>query len=62
MAPGGRRFEACINAVYDLMEQYPVQLHDMEKAEYLDAKRRERENQLRLQQKLGATGPRANDR
>jgi hypothetical protein len=60
--PVTHRFEACINAVYDLMEQYPAQLHDMGKAEYLDAKRRERENQLRLQQKLDAAGLRPNDR
>jgi hypothetical protein len=50
--PVTQRFEACINAVYDLMEKYPRQLHEMEKEEYLDAKRRERENQLRLQQGL----------
>ena len=43
------------------MEQYPRQLHEMEKAEYLDAKRRERENQLRLQQKLDAAGLRPKD-
>jgi hypothetical protein len=60
--PVSHRFEACIDAVYDLMEQYPAQLHEMEKAEYLDAKRRERENQLRLQQKLDAAGLRPNDR
>lgn len=52
--PLPERFEACINAVYDLMEQYPAQLHEMEKPEYLDAKRKERENQLRLQQELDA--------
>jgi hypothetical protein len=60
--PATHRFEASINAVYDLMEQYPAQLHEMEKAEYLDAKRRERENQLRLQRELDAAGPRPNDR
>jgi hypothetical protein len=54
--PATHRFEACINEVYDLMEQYPRQLHEMEKAEYLDAKRRERENQLRLQQRLDTAG------
>jgi len=61
-APATHRFEACINAVYDLMERYPAQLHDMGKAEYLDAKRRERENQLRLQQTLDAAGLRPKDR
>ena len=60
--PATHRFEACINAVYDLMEQYPTQLHDMGKAEYLDAKRRERENQLRLQQTLDAAGLGLKDR
>jgi len=55
--PATHRFEACINAVYDLTEQYPRQLHEMGKAEYLDAKRRERENQLRLQQKLTSPAP-----
>ena len=54
--PAAHRFETSINAVYDLMEQYPTQLHDMEKAEYLDAKRRERENTLRLQRKLETAG------
>lgn len=60
--PVTHRFEACINAVYDLMEQYPAQLHEMEKAEFLDAKRRERENQFRLQQQLDAAALRSNDR
>lgn len=55
--PATRRFEASISAVYDKMEQYPAQLHDMEKADYLYAKRRERENQLRLQQTLDAGRP-----
>lgn len=59
--PVTHRFEACINSVYDLMQQYPTQLHEMGKAEFLDAKRRERENQLRLQQELDAAGLRPND-
>jgi hypothetical protein len=46
--PVAQRYETSVNAVYDLMERYPTQLHDMEKAEYLDAKLRERENTLRL--------------
>ena len=54
--PATHRFEACINAVYDLMALYPTQLQDMGKAEYLDVKRRERENQLRLQQEMDAAG------
>ena len=56
--PAPHRFEARINMAYELMERYPLQLHDLEKAEYLDAKRREREHQLRLQQNpSGATLP-----
>ena len=52
--PAAHRFEARLNAVYDLMELYPAQLHDMEKAEYLETKRKERENQLHLQRQLHA--------
>ncbi len=55
--PAGRQFEARINLAYDLMESYPAQLHLMEKAEYLDIKRRERVNQDRLQQKIGPAAP-----
>ena len=51
--PDSRRFDARISAVYDLMERYPAQLHEMERAEYLDVKRRERQNQDRLQQTIG---------
>jgi hypothetical protein len=55
--PANRRFDTLISAFYDLMERYPAQLHEMERAEYLDVKRRERQNQIRLQQALGSTGP-----
>lgn len=55
--PVPQRFEAGITAVYDAMEQYPTQLHEMERAEYLDAKRRERANQLRRQQTPTTAGP-----
>ena len=55
--PVSQRFEAGTIAVYDSMERYPTQLHELERAEYLEAKRRERENQLRLQQDLPAAGP-----
>jgi hypothetical protein len=49
------QFEARISMVHDLTELYRAQLHQMEKAEYLDIKRRERLNQVRLQQKIGST-------
>jgi hypothetical protein len=55
--PAPHRFEARLNMAYELMERYPLQLHDLEKAEYLDAKRRERQDQLRLQQSLGGVPP-----
>jgi hypothetical protein len=44
-----------------MVEQYPTQFRDMGKAEYLDVKRRERENQLRLQQTLDAASLRQKD-
>jgi hypothetical protein len=55
--PSSRQFEARINTAYDLTELYPAQLHQMEKGEYLDIKRRERLNQVRLQQKIGPAPP-----
>ena len=58
--PAARRLEARVNAAYDLMERYPLQLHDLDRAEFLDAKRRERENQLHLQQKSTGAPPTAN--
>ena len=53
--PESRRVDARLNAVYDLMERYPAQLHEMERGDYLDIKRRERQNQIRLQQAIGPT-------
>jgi hypothetical protein len=55
--PAPHRLESRLNMAYELMERYPLQLHDLEKKEYLDIKRRERENQLRLQPQLGAPAP-----
>jgi hypothetical protein len=55
--PNSEQFETRISTAYDLMESYAAQLHLMEKAEYLDIKRRERLNQLRLQQKIGSASP-----
>ena len=57
--PDSGRFEARISTFYDLMERYPAQLHEMERAEYLDVKRRERQDQIRLQQLIGPTKPRS---
>ena len=55
--PANRRFDTLISAFYDLMERYPAQLHEMERAEYLDVKQREHQNQVRLQQTLGPAKP-----
>jgi hypothetical protein len=54
--PADRQFEARASLAYDLMDLYPAQLRQMEKAEYLDIKYREHRNQLRLQQQLAFAG------
>ncbi|MBZ0155280.1 MAG: hypothetical protein K8I29_03585 [Alphaproteobacteria bacterium] len=51
-APPGERFEARINRWYDLTDRFPQQLFELEKGEYLTAKRKERKNQLMLQDAL----------
>jgi hypothetical protein len=43
------RFEARIRRWFELTEHYRPQLHEMDRAEYLQAKHREHINQLRLQ-------------
>lgn len=48
--PADKRFAAAANLWYDLTERYHEQLYEMDKAEYLDIKGRERKNQLRLEQ------------
>jgi hypothetical protein len=47
-----QRFEEQLNHWYDLTERFPLQLHDLEKDEYLTEKRRERNNQIALQKIL----------
>lgn len=47
-----KRFEARIRTWFDLTERYATQLHELERDEYLQAKRQERRQQLRLQQSL----------
>jgi hypothetical protein len=44
------RFAAAAELWYDLTEQFHDQLYEMDRADYLDIKRRERIQQLRLQQ------------
>lgn len=52
--PQAGRFDQRLNHWFDLTERYPVQLHEMDKADYLRAKRKERTQQLKLQQRLDA--------
>ena len=47
-----KRLEAQLNSWFDKTEDYP-QLHELEKQEYLADKRRERNNQKRLQAEMG---------
>ena len=53
--PEAERFERRIGRWYDLTARYPLQLKEMEKPEYLAAKRREHLNQLMLQTKRGGS-------
>jgi hypothetical protein len=50
-----KRFMAAAELWYDLTERYHKQLYEMEKAEYLGIKRRERRQQLRLEKQLSET-------
>lgn len=52
--PEAGRFDQRLNHWFDLTERYPTQLHEMDKADYLRAKRKERTQQLKLQQRLDA--------
>ena len=48
--PAEERFEARINNWFDLTERYHAQLYEMDKKDYLSYKRKERLDQMRLQQ------------
>jgi hypothetical protein len=50
------RFEARIRSWFDLSEAHAMQLHELEQEEYLVSKRRERHNQVKLQQQLNSDG------
>ena len=47
--PSDKRFETRTNKWFSLTENYPQQLYEMERQDYLDYKRRERLDQIRLQ-------------
>lgn len=50
--PPARRFEACLSTWYDLNQPYKKQLYELGRDQYLQIKRRERQNQLRIQKKV----------
>ncbi|UCE33237.1 MAG: hypothetical protein JSV40_08340 [Deltaproteobacteria bacterium] len=50
--PDNERFEQRINRWYDLTNRYPRQLFELKKADYLQCKIRERQNQIALQHQL----------
>ena len=50
--PETGRFDKRINEWFSLTERYPRQLHELDREEYLAAKRREHSNQLKLQEGL----------
>jgi len=50
--PPAKRFEACLGTWYDLNRPYKKQLYELERDEYLQIKRREHQNQLRIQKKV----------
>ena len=48
----GKRFPARINKWFELTERFPLQLHEMDKKDYLEYKQREHKDQLQLQQQI----------
>ena len=52
--PPAQRFDLMLNTWFDMTQQHKRQLYEMDKAEYLSAKQRERQNQLRLQRDMMA--------
>lgn len=55
-APAPGNYEQRLARWYDLTERYATQLHELERAEYLQYKRQERQQQLARQQALDAGG------
>jgi len=49
--PKSGRYDACLKTWYDLNAPYKKQLYELGRDQYLEIKRRERENQLRIQEK-----------
>jgi hypothetical protein len=55
--PEQDHFEARINNWFDLTERYHAQLYEMDKKDYLAYKRKERLDQVRLQQDINKASP-----
>jgi hypothetical protein len=53
-----QRFEQTAQRWFELTERWPRQLHELDQAEYLAGKRRERSEQLQMQQAIDRTGRR----
>jgi hypothetical protein len=60
--PIGQRFTHATARWFDLTERYPAQLHEVERQDYLAAKKQESQEQDRLQKKLDAQNPMADPR
>ena len=56
-APETQRAEQRFQRWFDLTERYPAQLHELERADYLQYKRQELRQQLEHQQRLDTVGP-----
>ena len=54
--PKGQRFERDLERWFELTERHPRQLHELERGEYLQAKRQEFAEQSKRQQALDAAG------
>lgn len=52
--PAGRQPEASMNTWYSMVERYPRQLHELSRDEYFSNKRRELQNQRRMQRTIAA--------
>ena len=52
---GNERFSGRLNKWFDLTEKHHLQLHELEKDDYLKYKIMEHQDQLRLQQQLTST-------
>ncbi|MGD9000872.1 MAG: hypothetical protein PVF75_10685 [Granulosicoccaceae bacterium] len=56
-APADARFETRLNKWFELTEQHHAQLYEMDKADYLQFKRKEWQDQMRLQAMVNANSP-----